>query len=230
MARKNTALMARKNTVLRARKNTALMAHEKAGLMTGAGNPVSMRRGIAVALLALLWVGPLPDLATGSMVLHMVLHLGVTALVPALWAPRLPMPAGAMALALGAIAEMVAVWGWHLPGPHMWARLDGVGFALEQASFLGAGMVLWAAARSAGAFGGALVLLATTMHMTLLGALIGLSPRDLYGGICAGHLGLSALQEQQVAGALMAGAGGAIYLLAALARLARALRLTEVRA
>jgi len=27
------------------------------------------------------------------------------------------------------------------------------------------------------------VLLATTMHMTLLGALIGLSPRDLYGDI-----------------------------------------------
>ena len=150
--------------------------------------------------------------------------------MPALWAPRLPLGGGAMALMLGAAAEMVVVWGWHLPGPHMWARLDGVGFALEQVSFLGAGMLLWASVRSAGAFGGALVLLATTMHMTLLGALIGLSPRDLYGGICAGHLGLDALQEQQVAGALMAGAGGAIYLLAALGRLATALRLTEARA
>ncbi|MDO6585252.1 cytochrome c oxidase assembly protein [Salipiger sp. 1_MG-2023] len=188
-----------------------------------------MRRAIACALLAALWFGPLPGLATGSMVLHMVLHLGVTTAVPALWAPRLPL-AGPVALLLGGVVEMVVVWGWHLPGPHLWARFTGSGFALEQASFLGAGMLLWAAARSAGPFGGALVLLATTMHMTLLGALIGLSPRDLYGGICAGHLRLSALQEQQIAGALMAGAGGAITLVAALGRLARALELKEAQA
>ena len=61
----------------------------------------------------------------------------------------------------------------------------------------------------------------------ILGALIGLSPRDLYGDICAGYLGLSALQEQQVAGAMMAGAGAAIYLVAALRRLGLALKLTE---
>jgi putative membrane protein len=189
-----------------------------------------IRRGIALGLLIALWAGPLPALSTGSMVLHMVLHLGVTAVVPALWAPRLPLPDGAVALMLGGVAEMIVVWGWHLPGPHLWARFETMGFILEQASFLGAGMLLWASVRSAGPFGGALVLLATTMHMTLLGALIGLSPRDLYGGICAGHLGLTALQEQQVAGALMAGAGGAIYLVAALARLGKALNLTEAQA
>ena len=189
-----------------------------------------MRRALALVLLAALWFGPLPGLATGSMVLHMVLHLGVTAVVPLLWAPRLPTGGGPVPLMLGGVAEMIVVWGWHLPGPHLWARLTDTGLVFEQLSFLGAGMLLWVSVRSAGAFGGVLVLLATTMHMTLLGALIGLSPRELYGGICAGHLGLSALQEQQLAGALMAGAGGAIYLLAALARLARALQLTEARA
>ena len=188
------------------------------------------RRALALGLLAALWLGPLPALATGSMVLHMVLHLGVTLAVPLLWGPRIALPAGAMALTLGAVAEMVVVWGWHLPGPHLWARFTTMGFALEQLSFLGAGMLLWATVRGAGGFGGALVLLATTMHMTLLGALIGLSPRDLYGGICAGHLGLTALQEQQVAGALMAGGGGAIYLVAALSRLGSALKLEETRA
>ncbi|GGG84892.1 hypothetical protein GCM10011415_38810 [Salipiger pallidus] len=188
------------------------------------------RRVLALALLAALWLGPLPVLATGSMVLHMVLHLGVTLAVPLLWGPRIALPAGAMALTLGAVAEMVVVWGWHLPGPHLWARFTTMGFALEQLSFLGAGMALWATVRGAGGFGGGIVLLATTMHMTLLGALIGLSPRDLYGGICAGHLGLTALQEQQVAGALMAGGGGAIYLVAALSRLGSALKLEETRA
>ncbi len=189
-----------------------------------------IRRATALALLAALWLGPLPALATGSMAIHMGLHLGVTAVVPALWAPRLPLPGGVMGLVLGGAAEMVAVWGWHLPGPHLWARFTATGFVLEQASFLGAGMLLWASVRSAGPFGGALVLLATVMHMTLLGALIGLAPRDLYGGICAGHLGLDALQEQQIAGAMMAAAGGAIYLAAALGRLGRALQLTEARA
>ncbi|EPX75833.1 cytochrome c oxidase assembly protein [Salipiger mucosus] len=191
---------------------------------------LSARRLLALALLAALWLSPLPGLATGSMVLHMVLHLGVTALVPALYAPRLPLPSGAMALTLGAVVEMLAVWAWHLPSLHLWARLTTTGFVLEQASFLGAGVLLWATVRAAGGFGGAVVLLATTMHMTLLGALIGLSPRDLYGDICAGHLGLSALQEQQVAGAMMAGAGGAIYLAAALRRLGQALKLTEAPA
>ncbi|MGR3825075.1 MAG: cytochrome c oxidase assembly protein [Salipiger marinus] len=191
---------------------------------------LSLPRLAGLGLLAVLWLSPLPGYAGGSMVLHMVLHLGVTAVVPALLAPRLPGPVGPVTLVLAAAAEMAVVWGWHLPGPHLWARLSETGFVLEQGSFLAAGCLLWAVVRGAGAFGGAVVLLATTMHMTLLGALIGLSPRDLYGGICAGHLGLTALEEQQVAGALMAGAGGALYLAAALHRLARALHLTEERA
>ncbi|NDV51145.1 MULTISPECIES: cytochrome c oxidase assembly protein [unclassified Salipiger] len=191
---------------------------------------LSPRRLLALGLLAALWLGPLPGLAAGSMVLHMVLHLGVTAVVPALWAPALRLPSGAMALVLGAVAEMLVVWVWHLPALHLWARLSTTGLVLEQGSFLGAGILLWATVRAAGGFGGAVVLLATTMHMTLLGALIGLAPRTLYGDICAGHLGLSALQEQQVAGALMAGAGGAIYLVAALRRLGQALELGETQA
>lgn len=178
-----------------------------------------------MALLALLWLTPLPGLASGSMVLHMVLHLGVTAVVPALLAPRLPLrQVGAVWLFLAAVGEMVVVWGWHLPSLHLWARMTTTGFLLEQASFLGAGLLLWAVVRSAGAFGGAVVLMSVTMHMTLLGALIGLAPRALWGDICAGHLGMTALQEQQLAGVLMAGGGGALYLAAALSRLGRMVR------
>lgn len=183
-----------------------------------------MRRAIALVLLAVLWLA-LPAYATGSMIVHMVLHLGVVAVVPMLWAPRLPdtFPSGPIALALGSVIDMAVVWTWHLPGMHLWARTETAGLILEQASFLGAGLLLWGAVRQAGPFGGAMVLLTTTMHMTLLGALIGLAPRDLYGDICAGYFGLTALQEQQIAGVLMAGLGGALYLAAALTRLGRAL-------
>lgn len=180
---------------------------------------------IGALLLAALWLSPLPGLAAGSMVLHMVLHLGVTAVVPALIAPSLPvLRLGVMAIVAATVFEMGVVWAWHLPSMHHWARLSGGGFALEQGSFLLAGLVLWIAARAAGPFGGAVVLMSAVMHMTLLGALIGLAPRPVWGEVCAGHLGLSALQEQQLAGVLMAGGGGALYLVAALSRLGRAIR------
>ncbi|SFB11109.1 putative membrane protein [Poseidonocella pacifica] len=184
-------------------------------------------RTAGALLLAILWLGPLPELAAGSIILHMVLHLGIVAVVPALLAPRLRWGAGPVWLALAVVAEMLVVWGWHPPSAHLWARLSNLGLVLEQGSFLAVGLLLWAVVNSAGRLGGAVVLLGTVMHMTLLGALIGLSPRELYGDICAGYFGLDALAEQQIAGALMAGAGGALYLGFALARLAPALRLQE---
>lgn len=176
-----------------------------------------------LVLLAALWLGPLPALAGGSPILHMALHLAVVAVVPALLAPRLPGRPGAALLLVAAAAEAVVVWAWHAPALHLWARSDTAGLVLEQGSFLAAGLLLWAAAASAGPFGGALILFATVMHMTFLGALIGLAPVTIYGATCAGYFGLGAMEEQQVAGALMACIGGGIYLVAALRRAAPAL-------
>lgn len=174
-----------------------------------------------LALLGMLWLSPAPAYVAGSIIVHMAMHLSVVAIVPALLAPRLPLrPTPFWLVTTVLLVEMAVVWGWHAPSAHLWARISGPGLAFEQASFLGAGLLLWAAARSAGAFGGALVLFGTVMHMTLLGALIGLAPRPIYGVTCAGWFGLGALEEQQIAGALMAVGGGAIYLVAALRRLA----------
>lgn len=179
------------------------------------------------ALLAGAWLGPLPALAAQSMSAHMVLHLTLVALVPALLARPLPGGSGPAVLAAAVVAEMAAVWAWHAPALHHWARESGTGFVLEQASFLVVGLFLWSAALSASRPAGALVLLLTTMHMTLLGALIGLAPVTLYGH--GGGFGLTALEDQQLAGALMAGLGGAVYLVGALVRLAPALRLEGAR-
>lgn len=162
----------------------------------------------------------------GSIIVHMAIHLALVAAVPALIAPRPPAwlrPGAGLLLAVAGF-ELLAVWGWHLPGPHLWARLSIVGWLLEKASFLGAGLMLWMVAAAAGPLGGAGVLLFTSMHMTLLGAILALAPRDLYGGICANWFGLSALEEQQLAGTAMAGVGGAMYLAGALARLGPVLR------
>jgi len=186
------------------------------------GRP-ALGRAAGLGLLAGLWAGPLPGLAGASMTAHMLLHLGVVIAVPALLAPRWParLPApGPAWLAAAALLEMAVVWGWHAPAAHFAARTTTAGLVAEQASFLAAGCLLWASVGAAGRLGGAAVLLATVMHMTLLGALIGLSPRVLCVVPGALPFGLTALEDQQLAGALMAGLGGAAYLGAALARLA----------
>lgn len=182
------------------------------------------RRLLGLGLLAALWLGPLPTLAAVSMTAHMALHVAVVAIVPALLAPGLALrlPAGAI-LAVAAL-DMVLIWGWHLPAAHLAASLTDAGFVLQQASFLLVGLLLWAAAGAAGRLGGAVLLLATAMHMTLLGLLLLLAPRVLYPGVCGGGpFGLAPLADQQAGGLVMALVAPAIYGGAALARLAPAL-------
>jgi putative membrane protein len=65
----------------------------------------------------------------------------------------------------------------------------------------------------------------TSMHMTLLGALLALGSRPLYvhhGGLAM----LSPLEDQHVGGAIMLVAGGASYLLGGLYLTARLVRRT----
>jgi putative membrane protein len=126
--------------------------------------------------------------------------------------------------------ELVVVWGWHVPVLHHAARQEAGPFALEQASFILAGLLLWMASiggdgeqRRLRAGGGIVALLFTSMHMTLLGALFALASRPLFQhGIS--HSGLSPLADQQVGGVIMLLVGGASYLVGGLWLTAVALR------
>ena len=119
-----------------------------------------------------------------------------------------------------AVVELAVVWGWHAPGLHHAAHAHAAVLSLEQAMFLGAGLLVWL-----GAFGGAadhrpvraasgiVSLLMTSMHMTLLGVLLTLAPRSLYAleaGGCAG--GVDPLIDQQAGDILMLLVGGGVYL------------------
>jgi putative membrane protein len=195
-----------------------------------------MRRGLllaATAMLAALWLGPLPGLAHRSFTAHMVMHMGVVAVAaglaalalagtrldPARRAPRLFAPIPAM------LGELVVVWGWHAPAPHAWARHEPWGLVLEQGSFLLVGLWLWLSALGGGglarpggagaaerAAAGVAGLLLTSMHMTLLGALLALSPRPLYEHAAPAAWGLSPLADQHLGGAVMLLVGSACYL------------------
>lgn len=177
-----------------------------------------------VGLLAWLWLGPLPGRAASSFTAHMTLHMGVVAVVAPVIAlavagtsldPARVMPRLFSALP-AAVVELVVVWAWHSPALHHVARRETLALTLEQGSFLAAGLFVWIAAaggepRASDRTGsGIIALLLTSMHMTLLGALLALAPRPLY------HTGGSPeamLADQHLGGAVMLLVGGASYLL-----------------
>lgn len=166
----------------------------------------------------------------------MLAHMGILAIVAPLLAlglkHRLAQARTSNAASwpiVASLVELVVVWGWHAPAARRWAESSLAGTVAEQVSFLVAGLFLWlsclaaastskAACQAAGAF----ALLLTTIHMTLLGALLGLSARPLYGDsdvTCFGTT-LTAAQDQQLGAVIMLLLGAASYLAGGVALLA----------
>ena len=178
-----------------------------------------------VAVLAALWLGPLPALAERSFSAHMTLHMGVVAVAapllsagiagrpvdPVRRAPSLfsPVPLS--------LLELVVVWAWHTPALHHAARHTMGVMAIEQSMFLIAGVLVWLSCFGGGPElrgnrlgSGIVALLVTSMHMTLLGALLALTPRPLFAHGATAWL--TPLDDQHLGGAIMLLVGGASYL------------------
>jgi putative membrane protein len=161
---------------------------------------------------------------------HMAAHMGAVAVAApalafALARRRVGTGGGAGGSPLGwATVEFVVVWAWHAPAVRALADKHIAVALVEQAMFLGVGVGLWRAALAHPAAGVAALLL-TSMHMTLLGALIGLAPRPLYAMMAMHPVpGLDALADQQAGGVVMLVVGGAAYCLGGLALLGTLLR------
>jgi putative membrane protein len=183
----------------------------------------------ALGLLALgaVWLGPLPALAAESFAAHMVVHMTVVALAAPLLAwsvsgtnydPSASRP-GFFAPIQASMVEFVVIWAWHAPVLHQAARQTSWVGLLEQSTFLASGLWLWMAAlggtqaarlsrRGVGIVG----LLFTSMHMTLLGALLALAPRPLYAHAHEPLAQWSPLADQHLGGAIMLIVGSASYL------------------
>lgn len=187
-----------------------------------------IRAGLALGgavILGALWFGPVAGLTRGPFSAHMTIHMGVVAIAAPMLAiaiaggrldPVARWPRFFNAVA-ASVVELIVVWGWHAPRLHHAARHDANLFALEQASFLAAGLWLWLAAfggpagrHAERAWTGVAGLLFTSIHMTLLGAIFAVTPRALYPGM--GLEGVPALADQHLGGGLMLIIGGASYL------------------
>lgn len=176
----------------------------------------------ALAILGLVWI--LPWAAwLGPFPAHMIRHMGLVALAAPLLVLTAPDLARRLAIPVlaGAVLEFAVVWSWHLPALHAAAMHDAAIKLVEQAMFLFAGLAVWSSALNtreplAGAGG----LLLTSMHMTLLGALLTLASADLYA--TAMHRAAD-LTGQQLGGMLMLAIGTPAYLIGGLWLTRRAL-------
>lgn len=192
-----------------------------------------------VVLLAVLWGGPFLDAWRQSFAAHMSVHMGVVALAAPLlaigvagtrWDPTArrqwisPIPAS--------LLELVVVWAWHAPAMRAMAENSVMATVLEQAMFLLAGLLLWLSCFGRGetdlssrGAAGVIALLLTSMHMTLLGVLLALAPRPLYGmaDVTCFGVTLPAEGDQQLGGVIMLMIGAAAYLVGGLALAGRLL-------
>ena len=118
----------------------------------------------------------------------------------------------------------VAIWTWHLPALYERTLSSSLAHAAQHASFFATALVFWwSVARGRRArTAGVLALFTTAVHTAALGALIALAPTPWYPryGETSSAWGLTALEDQQLAGLIMwmpatiAYAAGALWLAA----------------
>lgn len=181
---------------------------------------------LGLLVLAAAWFLPLPAILPGPFAAHMTMHILVVAVAAPLlalclaggrhdpvrrwpaWFPPIPL----------SVVELLAVWAFHAPALHHAARHTTAGLVIEQSTFLASALLVWLSAcggrpgRSRAA-SGVVALLLTSMHMTLLGALLALAPRPLYAHVHAGAGSRGdPLADQHLGGAIMLVGGGAAYL------------------
>lgn len=163
---------------------------------------------------AVLWFAPWPDAGLQPFTIHMLRHIAMIAVIAPLLVFAYPLGEVRISPLLTSVVEFVVVWGWHLPWPHAVAAVSPLALALEQASYLGSGFLLWSSVlRGVSPLAGAGGMLLTSMHMTLLGALLILAQRPLYETFC---FGAEPLADQRIGGMLMLTIGTVVYLVAGL--------------
>lgn len=132
-------------------------------------------------------------------------------------------------------AHILAVWAWHIPAVYELALRSGPVHMLEHVTFLGTALAIWvvllsSSRRSRAASGTAVLCIAVLLTSGgVLGALLTFAETPLYAhyAVAAAARGAIALEDQQLAGALMWIPGGVFYGIAAAAVFLRWFRAIE---
>jgi putative membrane protein len=120
------------------------------------------------------------------------------------------------------LLHSVVLWVWHIPGPYAAALESDAIHAAEHAGFFVTALVFWWVVlrppRRRAAYGlGVLFVFATAMQSGVLGALITFAGSAWYPAHAEGAAlwGLTALEDQQLAGLVMWVPAGLVYVIAA---------------
>ena len=174
----------------------------------------------AWVLTVVLYVSPLCAMSSAFFTVRVIHHIAlVLVMAPLLafglepWLRQLP-----TSLWSATAVAAVTFWTWHAPAPYAAALSSDLIYALMQFSLLASAMAFWIAVRGSGATAAMGAILATTVSMGLLGALITFAGRPLYAPHFASTLswGVSPLEDQQLAGITMWAPGSIAYLAAAM--------------
>ncbi len=173
----------------------------------------------AIALSLLLFVSPFCALSSAlfsARVTHHVLLVAILAPLMLFAVPHQRRWPGSLALWTG--LQTISFWLWHAPGPYAAALSSNILYWVMQATLLGTAMGFWASLRRSAAPTAIAALLITTVQMGLLGALITFAGVPLFAPHLATTVpwGLSALEDQQLAGLIMWAPSAALYLGSAL--------------
>lgn len=170
-----------------------------------------------VLVLAVLFLSPLCALTSAlfsARVFHHLLLVAVAAPLLALAWPRRRVGSPALPLLLATLL----FWSWHVPSLYEIALADTGVYWLMQLTLLGSAMMFWrAVAATTEPAVGLMAVLAATVQMGLLGALLVFAPAPLYAPHLATTIawGMGPLADQQLAGLLMWVPGMLPYLVAA---------------
>jgi putative membrane protein len=216
-----------------------------------AGRPISSARqaafltGWSVGALAL--ISPLCPLSvslfSARVAQHMILALVAAPMVQlgrpgraaAALAPRLaqslnqsPATRALRSPLASGLAFALALWFWHAPGPYDATFASPVIYWLMHLSVFAAALLVWTVLldpRSDQVAQGLAVGGASTVQMSLLGAIITLTPHGLYSphAITPYAWGLTQTQDQQIGGLIMWVPGCVVFLAATLINLGRAM-------
>ena len=210
-----------------------LWAGGHAGRGISRAEALAAAAGLLALLLATVW--PFDALGDWSLAAHMAQHMLLLAVAPPLllaarpravlaaalapgWSRRLHRIADACtvpalaSLAAATLANVLVMWGWHLPAALALALDSEPVHWLMHGSFLLAGLWLWSLLwqrlrddGSGGALAGTVAIVVVMMQMGFLGALLTFSRRALYPHYAerAPQLGLDVLADQQLAGLVM---------------------------
>lgn len=175
-----------------------------------------------------LFVSPFCAMTSALFSARVVHHVLLTAVVAPLIAYAVARARNSLfgPLAAWTVLHAAIFWIWHAPSLYSAALDSEVVYWLMQLTLLGSALGLWLSVRRSSPPAAVGALLVTMVQMGLLGALITFAGSPLYEPHLAttGPWGLSALEDQQLAGLIMWAPSAAVYLGAALCIAGRWLR------